>query len=54
VSDSGHPPDTVRDVDQRALIDTSRRLRDQLAVAVDELDRYVVALQAEIERLHKG
>lgn len=41
---------TARDVEQRALIENSKRLRDQLAEAVTELERYVQALQAEIER----
>jgi uncharacterized small protein (DUF1192 family) len=44
------PDESARDVAQRRLIENSRRLRDQLAVAVEELDHYVQALQAEIER----
>jgi hypothetical protein len=44
------PEDTVRDVEHRELIETSKRLRDQLSAAVTELERYVQALQTEIER----
>jgi len=43
-----------RDAEQDRLIQASRQLRDQLATAVTELDRYVQALQVEIDRLQKG
>lgn len=42
-----------REAVQAQLIANSRRLRDQLAEAVTELDRYVRALQAEIDRLQQ-
>jgi hypothetical protein len=50
----GEPEDTVRDVEHRELIETSKRLRDQLSAAVTELERYVQALQTEIERKRSG
>lgn len=43
-------PHTVRDAEHRELIENSERLREKLVSAVNELDSYVQALQAEIER----
>lgn len=44
---------TVRDIEQAELIASSRRVREQLADLVHELEKHVCALQAEISLLQK-
>lgn len=42
-----------RDARTEAVVEKSRQLQIQLKEMAAELDRYVLALQVEVERLHK-